>query len=195
MSNKSIRSASITGEAREALARARSELPTTPLREHSTSTGLSQWEVVVAYNLDAPYRYTQEFFWLEVLASCEHDAINIAAKWVLDSDDNFEATDLVRKSSPHDQNLGVGEQGEPLPIFWNLPVDEALRAGTVIRNPITGLRVGFIATEKQERQWLHPFGIERYRLLMRKPSRDAQPVGLAPLVQNLGPLRYLNKFK
>jgi len=187
---EAIQSATVNEEYRQALQQAQQEMPSGPVpAAPGAGDALRQWEVVVAYNLDYPYRYTQKFFWLEVLAIDEKDAINTAAEWVAGAHQYFEATDLVRPSSPHELSLSMTPTDEALMIAWNLAVDQDLQPRTMIRDPMSGLRVGFIADPHQEERWMPIEGIGRYRLLVRKPSRDASPVCLAPLVRNMGPLR------
>lgn len=178
---------------RAALDAARNALPERPLEApaDAEATTLTQFEVVLAYNLDPPYRWLQEIFWLEVLATSEDEAVRTAAEWTARAPGgrNFEPTDYVRRSSPHERSLGVNHEGRPLEVNWNLPVDEDLPPNWLLRDPITGFRIGFLARPEAEARWLGAEGRHRYRLVMRKPVLDTEPVCLAPIVRNTGPLR------
>lgn len=173
------------------LAAARSALPEQPLLATATvePTTLTQFEVVLAYNLDQPYRWSQEFYWLEVLADSELAAVRTASEWTTRAPGDFEPTDYVRRSSPHERSLGLNHEGQPLPVNWNQPIDEDLPPNWMIRDPNNGFRIGFLARPEAEARWLAPEGRDRYRLIMRKPVVDTEPVCLAPIVKNTGPVK------
>jgi hypothetical protein len=158
------------------------ELPDHPLTADTDTIDLEQFEVVVAYNLDPPYRYSQEYFWLEVLAADEKTAIQTAIDWVVDAGENFESTAFLRHSTPHHNSLGRNHRGEPLEIAWNLPVHDQMPPNAMVRDPVSGLRIGFIASPEVEAVWVPKEAQDRYRLIVRKPVRGADPVCLAPLV-------------
>jgi len=171
-------------------ARGEDLLPLDPLRaEVSADVELRAYEVVLARNLHPPYRYAQEYFWLEVLAADERQAQRVATEWVLANDSDFEVTDWVRRHGKHYRYLGRGPDGRPLEVLWQVPLDEALRPGTPIRHPADGRRLGFVAYPQAERNWLPDDLRGRYRLLQRKPVPEARPAYLAPLVRNCSLLR------
>lgn len=171
-------------------AHAREQLPGQPLSTDEAAETLQRLEVAVAYNLDYPYRYAQDYYWLEVLASDELEARRTAQEWVRNADEErFEATDFVRRATTHYRILGSGADGKPLEVLWNVPIDEGLAPGTMIRNPITALRIGFIAMPEDERRWLPADAAGDFRLIVKKPVKGADPVCLAPLVRNLSALR------
>lgn len=167
------------------------ELPDDPLRPEQpvADVELRAYEVVLARNLDPPYRYSQDYYWLEVLATDEEQAQRIAVEWMLANDTSFEVTDWVRPRTEHYRYLGRGPNGRPLEVRWDLVVDEALRPGTMIRHPATGERIGFVGYPQAEERWLEEGLRGEYRLLQRKPTPGSAPVCLAPLVRNCSPLR------
>ena len=67
-------------------------------------------------------------------------------------------------------------------IFWSSPVLEDAPPASVVRDPVTGLRVGFVAHPQAERRWLPREAEGSFRLLSRKPTPSSEPAGLAPLV-------------
>ena len=166
-------------------------IPDIAVSEGSASMAIRAFEVVLAHNVYPPYRYSQDYYWLEVLASDETAALKTAVEWALRQEGvPFEATDLVRPATEHFRYMGQDAAGKPMSIFWNLPIDEALQPQTMIRNPVTGIRVGFIAGAEAEARWLPEEAKGLYRLILRKPTETSQPVGLAPLVRNASPLRH-----
>lgn len=173
---------------------AREQLPALPLEQElaeQDSTVLQRYDVVVAYNLDYPYRYSQDYYWLEILAVNEIEACQIAQDWVVRiGDERWELTRLVRKATDHHTQIGTDNFGAPLPVMWNLPIDRGLKPGTIVRNPITALRVGFIAHPEDEQRWVLSPHRQDFQLITRKPVKGSDPVCLAPLVTNLSPLRY-----
>jgi hypothetical protein len=171
------------------------ELPDQPLRGgEGAETEMGSFEVIVAYNLDPPLRYAQEYFWLEVLAPDEREAVATAARWVLRAEEGFEATDWVRPAAEHEQSIGSDHRGEPLPVAWNLPLDSGVEPRTPIRDPRSGLRVGFVADPEAEKRWLPREAAGRYRLITRKPVAAADPVCLAPLVTSIGPSQLTGNY-
>lgn len=153
--------------------------------EAQASEALERYEVVVAVNLDPPMRYSQELYWLEVLAADELGALNAASEWAAAAGPQIEATGMLRRSSPHDKVLGVNHLGKPLPIAWHLPVRDDAPENLPVRDPATGLRIGFIARPEAEARWLPAGAAGIYRLVVRKPVAEADPVCLAPLVRSL----------
>lgn len=188
MSGNSDKRMEIRRANRATIDKARSLLPQAPLRIEDSAT-LSQFEVVLGYNLDPPYRYAQEIFWLEVLARDPKEALQIATEWVTRADGEFEVSDMVRRSSPHERSLGVDHEGKPLKVNWSLPVSAEMPAHSLIRDPMTGFRVGFLAVPELEERWLPEEGRGRYRLVVRKPTSTADPVCLAPIVIDLAPVK------
>lgn len=148
-------------------------------------TKVDKFEVVIAFNLQPPYRFSQEYFWLEVLAENEKAAVKTAEEWARISEVAFEITPLVRKSYPHDFQIGIGIKNKPLRVSWNLPIEKGTEVGTMIRHPATGARVGFLAYPEDEKKWLLNSQSGLYRLIVRKPSRNADPVVIAPVVTNI----------
>lgn len=153
---------------------------------------LEGFEVLLAYNLDYPYRYCQDYWWLEVLASSPLEARALARDWVMKSDDRrFECTDLVRAKTEH-YNQAVSSKYGTLLINWDIAVEKNLLPGTALRNPTTGQRVGFLAQEEREREVFSTLE-ERFqrgfRLLLSRPVSSSRTVCLAPEVEDLSPLR------
>jgi hypothetical protein len=157
-------------------------LPDAPIQADPATTAIRRFEVVVAYNLDPPYRYAQEFFWLEILAVDERAAVEAAERWVIDVDDHFEATDLVRQASHHERVLAHSYTGLPLEVAWNLPVLADDPDWQPLRSPVSGTRIGFLSDAVTEQRWLTPEAAGRFRLVMRKPSTDSEALFVAPIV-------------
>lgn len=146
---------------------------------------MKKYEVVLAFNLQPPYKYSQEYFWLEVLAADPKTAIRVASDWLRDSESEFEITSFVRESAPHDYEVRGLHGNQSLRVSWNLPIEDGLPAGTMIRNPITGMRIGFLASEEDEAKILPEEVRENYRLIIRKPAKGADLVILAPIVSRV----------
>lgn len=163
------------------------EVPKLTVAQAKPELGLRRFEVVAAKNLDMPYRYAQEFYWVEILASAPDEAVRAASEWVFDeADDEFEATDMVRVADVHPSELGRDHQGEPIRVAWNLPLPEDLPPGYVVRDPVTGVRAGFIAGAEADSRYLSEHERETYRMLVRKPVAQAAPVCVVPLVTRTG---------
>jgi hypothetical protein len=164
-----------------ALANAQKLLPTLPLHAESGGIDLHSFDVAIAVNLDAPYRHAQDILWLQILAADMHAAALTARTWVLAASSAFETTGLVRHTFPHPLSINDND-GNPLPIFWNTPVLADAPAATVVRHPITGLRIGFVAHERARERYLPSSASEAFRLLTSKPTASSPAVGLAPTV-------------
>ena len=147
------------------------------LIDPSSTTDLHHLEVVIAWNLDMPYRYAQEYFWLEVFAENDRRAVDIAQKWALEAGEAFESTDLVRDCAEH--LLSTGE----LSISWGLPLPDDTPIYAPVRHPDSGLRIGFRAGEKNRRIYL-PDALEQgLELVVAKPTKQGLPVCVVPLVR------------
>jgi hypothetical protein len=169
-------------------------LPSDPLRDFGSLTSeLRRYEAVLAYNLEHPYRYCQDYWWLEVLAEGPRAARTVAAEWVAEREDpRFECTDWVRLATPHVAVVRIPGDPEPLAVNWSVPVDEAWREGTIIRHPISGNRLGFIAEETREKavlEMLQPRIAGSYRLLQHRPTSSADIVCLVPAVSSAAAIR------
>ena len=68
---------------------------------------LTRYEVAIAVNVDAPYRYAQDILWLEVVAPNDKAASLAASEWVRQAPPNFEATGMLRYAHMHANTLGV----------------------------------------------------------------------------------------
>jgi hypothetical protein len=164
------------------------QAPTPMLGDSFVHQTLEQFEVVVASNLDMPYRWAQKLYWLEVLAASPRQALDCATEWSLDSDPKLEPTNLVRRSEPHIKTMGRDKHGMPLVIDWQLPLADDLPKSFVIRRPEDGIRIGFLAHPKASERWLPPEAQGRFVLIARKPTADAEPVCLAPLCMAINPM-------
>lgn len=169
-------------------------MPSDPLRDFGSLTSeLRRYEVVLAYNLEHPYRYCQDYWWLEALAEGPREARTVAAEWVSEQEDpRFECTDWVRQATPHVAVARIPGDPEPIHVNWGVPVDEDWREGTLIRHPITGNRLGFIAPEEQERRLLEVLRPQirgPYRLLLSRPVVSSDMVCLVPAVSSAVALR------
>lgn len=160
---------------------AHAALPDQPLREHAADVGeLRLFDVVLAVNLDPPWRYAQDILWLETLTCGPVGALRCAQAWV-DSqkglDWEYEVTGMLRPGSLRAPKVG------DLLVRWNTPIDHRTPPGALVRDPISGLRVGYTATPAAEDRHLTDVAREqRFRLLTKKPLDYAEPVCLAPEV-------------
>jgi hypothetical protein len=143
---------------------------------------LENFDVAVAVNLDEPYRHAQDILWLQVMAVDAQAAAESARDWVLTAPSSFEATGLVRRASAHLTAMGTDGTGRPLAIFWSAPVLASSPPASVVRHPVSGLRIGFVAHPRAEQRWLPAAAVGEFRLLTRKPTMSSDPAGLAPLV-------------
>jgi hypothetical protein len=161
--------------------KAQGVIPNQPLSQDSAE--VEPFEVVVAFNLDPPYRYSQEYFWLEVLAQNQKEAIKTSFDWLREQPDTdgFEITGFVRRSMVHETEINWGLKR--LQISWNLPIAKNTVPGTMVRHPGTGTRIGFIASRADEEKTLPKSVQGIYRLISRKPAPGADPVVLAPVVE------------
>ena len=157
------------------------EFPDTKLMTEGSS--LKQFEVAVAVNVEAPYRFAQDILWLQVMAENHRSASEAALRWILAGPEEYEATGLVRLTTVHSPSLGKDHLGRPLMIYWSLPVLKKTPPGAVVRDPVTGLRIGFVAHPQAERRWLPKEAEGSFCLLSRKPTPSSEPAGLAPLVE------------
>lgn len=140
---------------------------------------IDRFEVVLAYNIRSPYRYSQEYFWLEVMSSSASDAVNLAFDWYLEQKpQDFEFTGFVRKMSPHVLDLDLLRGN--IRVSWDIPIERSLAPGTMVRHPSTGIRIGFVASDPE--RFLKTEDLGLYRLISRKPAPGADPVILAPIV-------------
>lgn len=159
------------------------QLPSAPLKVlPEEDLHLQHFEVAIAVNLDFPYRYTQDVLWLEIIAADAREAVRATTMWVLQAPQTFESLGLVRPAGAHETTLGFDHHDEPLLVFWNAPVRDDTPPAAVIRHPVTGLRLGFVALPSAEEEWLPDAARGRFRLLTRKPTPSSDPAGLAPLV-------------
>jgi hypothetical protein len=152
------------------------QLPDTPLiGDQGAQAG--KFDVVLALDLDPPRRYAQELFWLPITAADPQAAMQAAVNWIQDEADYpFEVTGMVRV---HDEQVAmIGA----LNINWQTPVRHDTAAGTLIRHPMTGRRVGFVANAEAQARHLSDVAAEHYCLVVRKPTSNGAPVCLAPLV-------------
>jgi hypothetical protein len=161
-------------------AQARDALPAAPVRD-GDGIRLERFEVALAFNLDPPYRHAQDVFWLEVLAEHPRHACAVARSWVLGRAEPLESTGLVRRSTAHPHSVGYDHAGRPLRVAWNIPVCADAPVHSVMRDPASGLRVGFIAHPAAARRWLPVSAAGAFRLLSRKPTSSSEPAALAPL--------------
>jgi hypothetical protein len=143
---------------------------------------LRRFEVAVAVNLESPARHVQDIIWLQVMAEGAPGAAQAAQEWVLAGSEDCEATGLVREATVHVRSLGRDHRDLPLMIFWAAPVLEDAPMHAVVRDPATGLRLGFVAHPQVEARWLPQAARGSFRLLSRKPTASSEPAGLAPLV-------------
>jgi hypothetical protein len=170
---------------RQALIVADQALPDQPVVSDNGSTvQLKAWEVVLAYNLEPPFRYSQEFFWLEVLAIDEYQALATARQWSFDAPENFEATDLIRPSSYHQPSIGFHDNGRPIMVQWNIPIEANNQDWLLIRNPITGGKVGFLANQEGQEKYSTPES-EGYLIVLRRPVVQSEPICWIPIVQKI----------
>jgi hypothetical protein len=142
-----------------------------------------QWEVIVARNIDPPYRYSQEYLWLKVTASNQLQAVDQAQRWA--EENNYEATDMVRLFRPHVQHYGHFVDGREAEVFWHLPVVSDMPPGSLLRHPVTGLRLGYLAWPSDEENFIGDLHSQQYRIVSKKPSAGSLYLGLAPIVSSL----------
>jgi hypothetical protein len=165
---------------------ARALLPSQPLREtEAAGFTLFDFDVAIAVNLDEPYRHAQDILWLQVMAANAASAVECARTWVLGAHHSFESTGLVRRADTHPQTLGVDAAGLPLTVFWSAPVLAGTSAGAVVRHPVSGLRIGFVAHAAVARRWLPQN--KDFCLLSRKPTSTSDPAGVSPYVSQAMP--------
>lgn len=138
------------------------------------------FDVVLAENLDPPFRHIQRYLWLETLAVSPEAAVRLALDWCEQDGRGLEVTGMLREGSLRAPDL------HGLPVNWSLPVELRVPPGTPVRHPVSGLRVGFVATPAAEGAHLPADAAGRYRLLTRKPTDHSAPVCLAPLVRLAG---------
>jgi hypothetical protein len=170
---------------RQALIVADQALPSQPVvSENGDSVQLKAWEVVLAYNLEPPFRYSQEFFWLEVLAIDQKEALATARQWSFDAPENFEATDLIRKASYHQPSIGFHSNGQPILVQWNIPVEKENQDWLLIRNPITGGKVGFLADHQGQEKYRTDQS-EGYLIVLRRPVVESEPICWVPVVDRI----------
>jgi hypothetical protein len=151
---------------------ARALLPSQPLREtEAAGFTLFDFDVAIAVNLDEPYRHAQDILWLQVMAANAASAVECARTWVLGAHHSFESTGLVRRADTHPQTLGVDAAGSS--------------AGAVVRHPVSGLRIGFVAHAAVARRWLPQN--KDFCLLSRKPTSTSDPAGVSPYVSQAMP--------
>lgn len=146
---------------------------------------LKAWEVVLAYNLEPPFRYSQEFFWLEVLALNQTDALSTARQWSFNAPENFEVTDLIREAAYHQPSIGFKENGKPILVQWNIPIEADNQDWLLIRNPITGGKVGFLANQEGQSKYAIPEA-KGYLIVLRRPVVQSEPICWVPIVQRIG---------
>jgi hypothetical protein len=146
--------------------------------------GLTMYEVVLAYNLDPPNRWTQAYVWLDVLAASEQRALAAAREAVLSEGSEFEETGLLRPSGMHRLAAGrVPTRGnDPIPVRWDVPVIRGRHVGSIVREPIYGMRLGFMADLRTTAYFLSEDEQREFALLVRKPVPHADPVCLCPWV-------------
>lgn len=150
------------------------------LSDGTIDTDFSVFEVLLARNVFFPYRYSQEYIWLEVLAADIAQAVELAGQWVLVADNSFENTGLARPGSTHPEHTRIGDW--TLPVRWDMAVEESLAAFSEVRHPQTGIRIGFLAPDNFQEALDEMATPGRCRLLLKKPTRTALPVCLIPAV-------------
>jgi hypothetical protein len=141
------------------------------------------WEVIVARNIDPPYRYSQEYRWLEVRAENQIEAINKAKDWA--HQQGLEATDMVRRTTPHEGQAGHFPDGRPADVIWHVPVVSDMPPGSLVRDPVSGFRVGYIAWPGDEQAVGLDLESKGYRLINAKPSGGSRPIAVAPIVSSI----------
>jgi hypothetical protein len=141
------------------------------------------WEVIVARNVDPPYRYSQEYLWLDLQAPDQLAAVKQAKAWA--QENGFEATDMVRLATKHTSHYGHFADGREAEIFWHLPIVSDMPPGTMVRHPITGFRVGYLAGPEDEQQFIGDLQQQQLRMIIKKPAPGSAPLGLAPIVSSL----------
>lgn len=142
-----------------------------------------RWEVIVARNIDPPYRYSQEYLWLPISAGDQLQAVQRAKDWA--AENNYEATDMVRLAMPHDSHYGNFVDGRSVEVFWHLPVVSDMPPGAMVRHPVTGFRIGYLAWPEDEHKFIGQLAEKQFRLVAKKPSPGAELLGLAPVVSSL----------
>lgn len=164
-------------QAADLIARLLKDKPAVP-----DSTDLRHFEVVIACNLDMPYRYAQEYFWLEVFAADARQAVKMATSWAIEAGEAFESTDLVRNAGEHILTAGKDDDGDSLQVAWGMPLPEETPTYAPVRHSISGLRIGFRASEKSRQRYLPQAGEHQLELVTAKPSDRSRPVCAVPLV-------------
>lgn len=163
------------------------EMPDAPVSDGAADEWQEEFEVVLAKNVYPPFRFSQEYYWLAVLAKDERAAIDTASRWVLENDSEFECTDLLRKTTPHFTRLGLSGDAplKSIPVSWGLPVSKLLPDSSMLRDPVTGIRIGFLADHSNQKKFERACGRRDYRLIIKKPAPSADWVAAAPLVTSL----------
>lgn len=172
--------------------RASGELPEGALVQEGPRQ-LSHWDVVLAYNLESPLRFRQDYWWLEVFAEDPLAARWVAWDWVRSSgSERFECTDWVRPASHHLEKTRIPGERFYLPIHWSVPLPGGWSPGTPVRHPASGRRLGFVVPGKLPR--LDPVPDGEFYLLRHLPASGATAVGLLPIVEDVHRAR-LNQEK
>lgn len=161
--------------------RARQALPDKPLR--APGDNLQRWEVVLAYNLQHPLRFRQDYWWLEVLASGPLAARSAGWEWVRQQDETrFECTDWIRPGGSHLKHTYLGSDPVPLPIEWDVPLPRGWQPDTPVRHPATGKRLGFVSPEPPPLLRPEPEG--EFYLIRHLPASQSDFVCLLPQVES-----------
>lgn len=153
-----------------------------PIEADIGATELHHLEVVVAWNLDMPYRHAQEYFWLEVFASDAKQAVDMAATWALEAGEAFESTDLVRQAHPHILEFGKDEKNLSLKVAWGLPLPSETPTYAPVRHPGSGIRIGFRASQAARERFLPDADRYQLELVTAKPTDTSRPECVVPLV-------------
>ena len=161
--------------------RAQAELPRKPLLLQGRN--LQRWEVVLAYNLEYPLRFRQDYWWLEVLAEGPLQARAAGWEWVRSQGETrFECTDWVRPGSTHLRATYLGRDPLPLPIEWDVPLPGGWEPDTPVRHPATGRRLGFVSPDPLPPLRPEPEG--DFYLLRHLPASGSDLVCLLPRVES-----------
>jgi len=133
--------------------------------------------VIVARNLDPPYRYSQEYIWYEVTAEDQIHAIQKAQEWA--NSQGLEGSDMVRLKRQYEEKYAG------YPVKWNVPIVSDAPSGAMVRDPVTGLRLGYVGWPVDEAKVDGDLVARGYRLINARPSAYSKPLFLAPLVSSV----------
>jgi hypothetical protein len=156
-------------------------LPHLPLGD--TALHMQRYEVAIAYNVDPPYRHSQDYLWLQVAAQDKESANLTARQWVLKTSADIESTGMVRVATPHVKSI----QGrQELSVLWNIPLSDDWPDYFPIRDPVTDVRIGYLAPKNISDLWIPGDQCDIFALIIRRPYSKGLPVGVGPLVTIIG---------